>query len=159
MAKKVSKKPQRNGPSKKVPAKKAAAAKKPPAKGGARPVNTGRGPTPAEVGADLVALFNAGKMDEPCQKYWAPDIECIEGMGMSFKGRKAVEAKNAEWMRTHVIHAAKAEALFVGATGFAVKFSMDVEDTANNQRIQMDEVGVYTVKNGKIIREEFMYGG
>jgi ketosteroid isomerase-like protein len=25
------------------------------------------------------------------------------------------------------------------------------------KRMQMDEIGVYTVKNGKIVREEFFY--
>lgn len=150
MAKKTAKKV-----AKKAPGKKPAAQ---PAKGGGKMISTGKGPTPAEIGADLVALFNAGKYDEPCAKYWSPGIESIEGMGMSFSGRKAVNAKNTEWYRTHKIHAASAEGLYVGATGFAVKFRMDVEDTTNNQRIKMEEVGVYTVKNGKIIREEFMYG-
>jgi SnoaL-like domain len=162
MAKKTSKKPAPKTSAPKKTAKKKPAAAKAKAGGGGgggvKPVTTGKGATPAQIGADLVALFNAGKFDEPSNKYWAKDIESIEGVGMSFKGRKAVDAKNEEWMRTNKIHSASADALFVGATGFAVKFRMDVENTATGQRIPMEEVGVYTVMNGKIIREEFMYG-
>lgn len=124
---------------------------------GPKKISTGKGATPAQIGADLVALYNAGKHDEPCRKYWSPQIESIEGIGLGWKGKAAVEAKNAEWMKTHIIHATKAEGLYVGSTGFAVRFSMDVEDTTNGSRFNMGEVGVYTVKNGKIVREEFMY--
>ena len=35
---------------------------------------------------------------------------------------------------------------------------MDVEDTTNGSRVLMEEVGVYQIQNGKIVREEFMYG-
>lgn len=122
-------------------------------------VSTGSGASPMELGQQLVALFNQGKADAWIAKVWAPSVESIEGVGMNmgWRGTKAVNAKNSEWMKTHVIHGARAEGPFVGSTGFAVKFAMDVEDTTTGQRISMEEVGVYTVVKGKIAREEFMY--
>ena len=39
----------------------------------------------------------------------------------------------------------------------ALIFDMDVTNKESGQRMQMREVGVYTVKNGKILREEFFY--
>ncbi|MBL8763499.1 MAG: nuclear transport factor 2 family protein [Phycisphaerae bacterium] len=124
-------------------------------------VKTGRGPGAAEIGASLVSMFNAGKLEAIEKKWWSPAIESIEGVGvaMSWKGEQAVRAKGAEWMASHRIHGASAEGPYVGATGFAVKLRMDVEDTKTGQRTMMEEVGVYTVMNGKIVREEFMYGG
>ena len=53
---------------------------------------------------------------------------------------------------------ASAEGPFVGAQGFAIKFKMDVEELNTGTRRVSEEVGVYTVNNGKIVREEFMYG-
>jgi ketosteroid isomerase-like protein len=38
-----------------------------------------------------------------------------------------------------------------------VRFTMDVTPKATGQRMSMDEVGIYTVKNGKIIEERFCY--
>jgi len=35
---------------------------------------------------------------------------------------------------------------------------MEVRDKASGATRTMKEVGVYTVRNGKIVREEFMYG-
>ncbi|MBL9032603.1 MAG: nuclear transport factor 2 family protein [Phycisphaerae bacterium] len=125
-----------------------------------REVKTGKGATPAEIGADLVSMFNAGHFKEIEEKWWGKDVVSVEGVGVSmeWRGRKAVEAKNAGWLETHTIHGASAEGPYVGATGFAVKFRMDVEDRSTGERTMMEEVGVYTIERGKIVREEFMYG-
>ncbi|MBC7975998.1 MAG: nuclear transport factor 2 family protein, partial [Myxococcales bacterium] len=40
---------------------------------------------------------------------------------------------------------------------FAVRFNYDVTHKPSSKRIQMDEVALYTVKDGKIVREEFFY--
>jgi len=140
--------------SKKAPAK---AAKKPPANVG-RPVATGKGATPADIGVDLVNSFNAGNHNDVGPKWWAKDIVSIEGVGMAWNGRKAVDAKNAEWDRENEMVGASAEGPFVGATGFAVKFHVDVRNRDTGQVSPMHEIGVYTIKNGKIAVEEFMYG-
>ena len=42
---------------------------------------------------------------------------------------------------------------------FAVRFTFDVTNKPSGQRMTMDEVGLFTVKNGKIAREEFFYTG
>lgn len=160
MAKK-NKKPARK-PAPKKPARKAA--KKTAKKGGGsalapRPISTGKGLSPMEIGTNLVRMFNAGQWAEIEEMFWSPKVVSIEGFGVSmgWHGEKAVRAKGEEWVRTHNIHSASAEGPYVGATGFAVKFTMDVEDTTSGKRMNMVEVGVYSVLNGKIVQEEFMY--
>jgi len=37
-----------------------------------------------------------------------------------------------------------------------VRFDIDVTDKASKKRMQMSEVGIYIVKDGKSIREEFL---
>jgi hypothetical protein len=66
--------------------------------------------------------------------------------------------KAAWWVSSHTLHGASAEGPYIGATGFAVKFRVDVTENASGKRLLMEEVGVYTVENGKIVREEFMGG-
>lgn len=124
------------------------------------PVSTGSGPSPMEIGQDLVARFNAGQMGGEIEdRWWSPDITSVEGVGvaMAWSGREKVEEKNRAWVETHTVHGASAEGPYVGASGFAVKFRIDVEDKTTGKREMMEEVGVYTVQNGKIVREEFMY--
>ena len=45
---------------------------------------------------------------------------------------------------------------FVAHDRFVVQYDIDVTDKSSKKRIQMSEVGVYTVKDGKIVREEFL---
>jgi hypothetical protein len=42
---------------------------------------------------------------------------------------------------------------------FAVRFTYDITNKPSGQRMTMDEIGLFTVKNGKITREEFFYTG
>lgn len=176
MAKKTSKKPAAKSskkpagkPAKKSASKKAAKASAKPAKaapakkGGAMPamteVSTGKGPSPREIGTAVAAAFNQGKGDEVAQSYWSSDIASIEGSGQAFHGKASAIAKGEGWSKAHTVLGAAAEGPYVGATGFALKFRMHVRVNATGQEIHMDEVGVYTVRDGKIIAEEFMYGG
>lgn len=166
MAKKAAKKTVKKASGKK-PAKKAAKkpAKKSAGKSGGlspvRSIGTGKGATVLDLGKDFVQMFNAGTADH---KIWdalfAKNWTSIEGfgVGMLFDGRKAVEAKCAEWLATHDIHGASCEGPFCGSTGFAVKLNMDVTDKNSGQRMVMQEIAFYTVQGGKIIQEEFCYG-
>ena len=40
---------------------------------------------------------------------------------------------------------------------FVVHFVMDVTPKATRERTQLNEVALYTVANGKIVQEEFLY--
>lgn len=125
-----------------------------------KPVSSGKGATPAEIGAAVVAHLNSGAMsDTPLwDKFWSDAIESIEGSGMGWAGRKAMEAKCAEFMGENEILGCRATGPFVGATGFAVHIEIELKPKGG-EVMQMKEVAVYTVKNGKVVREEFMYAG
>ena len=47
-------------------------------------------------------------------------------------------------------------ATFVGHDRFVVQYDADVTDKKSKERQQLSEVGVYTAKDGKIVREEFL---
>ncbi len=161
-AKKSSSKPSRKAAARKTAPKKAG--KKPARKTIAAPagpeqVSTGKGATVREIASDLVAMFNSGKADAAGPKWWSNDITSIEGLGMAWHGRKSVDEKNSGWYQQNEILGGSAEGPFVGATGFAVKFKIHVRERATGKESHMEEVGVYTVRDGKVICEEFMYGG
>lgn len=145
-------------PSPKRPAPKRTAAKKPAARSAALPktITTGRGPSAAEIGTDFVALVNLGKSDEVIGKWYHPEILSVEGDGMWWKGMKGIEEKWTWWSSNNEVHSMSAEGPFVGATGFTVRYAMSFTPKGKD-RAEMTEVGVYTVQDGKIVREEYMY--
>jgi hypothetical protein len=149
-AKKKSAKPAKK---RSAPRKKAGASMAP------KPVKTGPGATPLAIAKEFAALIRAGKSDEVEKKWLAPGIESVEGVGASlaWTGKKAVLAKYRGWEADHEIHSMKLEGPWVGATGFALRFQLEATQLSTGQRIAMEEVAVYTVRNGKVVREEFHF--
>ncbi len=81
-------------------------------------------------------------------------------MPAEMRGIDKIRGKNQWWFDNNEVHSAKVEGPFPHNDRFAVKFHYDVtpkDGPMKGKRMQMDEVGVYTVKNGKIVREEFFY--
>ena len=58
----------------------------------------------------------------------------------------------------HEIHSVEVEGPYVNGNQFVVRFTMDVTPKGG-QRMQKDEMGVYTLADGKIVEERFFYGG
>lgn len=158
VAKKNTKKPAAKKPAKKTAKKASAKASK-----STEPklIKRGRGPDVAEIGAAVVAGVNAGKPEHALwDKYWSPKVVSVEGgeQPMMWNGRAAMEGKGEWFYGAFNVHGVSAEGPYIGGNQFSIKFRMEVEEKATGQRTRSEEIGVYTVENGKIVREEFMYG-
>jgi hypothetical protein len=114
-----------------------------------------------KVADELVKLCSAGKFMEAMALY-GPDIVSVEaaappGQSREAKGLDAVKAKAEWWNANHEVHSAKVEGPLVAGSHFAVTFKMDVTFKPQNKRSQMEEIAIYQVADGKIVREEFFY--
>ena len=112
------------------------------------------------IAADFVAMANAGDFAAIGEKYWADNvvsIEAMEGPMARVEGIDAVRGKGEWWEGAHEVHSASAEGSYVNGDQFAVRFLMDVTQKESGQRMQMDEIGLYTLKDGKIVEERFYY--
>ena len=72
------------------------------------------------------------------------------------RGKEGVRGKIDWWVNAMQVHSFKASEPFVAHDRFVVQYDADVTDKGSTKRFQLSEVGVYTVKNGKIVREEFL---
>jgi hypothetical protein len=92
-----------------------------------KPVKTGSGPAPIEVAQAVAALLRSGKAEEVETKWLAPSLESVEGVGasMAWSGKRAVLAKYRAWEADHDVHGMTVDGPWVGATGFALRFSVD----------------------------------
>jgi SnoaL-like domain len=115
--------------------------------------------TTQDIAHDLVALCKAGKFDEAGEKYWADDVVSVEAAGDDAvsKGKAAARGKGEWWSNSHDIHGVEVEGPYVNGEQFAVRFKMDTTFKDTGVRQQMDEVGIYTIRNGKIAEERFFY--
>ena len=115
-----------------------------------------------QIANKLVALCKEGKNREALDTLFADDIVSVEagappGMQRDAKGLTAVKAKSDWWRDNHEIHSAQVTGPWPHDERFVVGFQFDVTNKPSGQRMKMDEVGLYTVKNGKIVKEEFFY--
>ena len=79
------------------------------------------------------------------------------GASLAWSGKKNVLAKYRAWEANNEITAIDIEGPWVGATGFTLKYKIEIAQKATGQRTRMEEIAVYTVQNGKISREEFHF--
>jgi len=118
--------------------------------------------TTAEIAKQLVELCRKGENEKAVELFYSPDIVSVEAGEMpqaprEARGLAAVKKKGEWWRANHTVNSAKASGPFVAVDKFAVGFDYDVTVKATGKQMKMSEVGVYTVSNGKIVHEEFLY--
>jgi ketosteroid isomerase-like protein len=124
-------------------------------------LNKGETPmTTAELAKDFTELLKQGNDEAAAAKYNADDIvsyEAMEGPMAVCHGKEAIKQKGDWWRDNHEVHGGSVEGPFVNGDQFAVRFKYDITPKATGERVVVDEVGVYTVKGGKISEERFFY--
>ena len=89
-----------------------------------------------------------------CKKYLSQS--CIDFYEYERK-KTPIREKNIWWSENQEVHSALIEGPFVNGDRFSVKFKYDVTNKKNGKRMNMAEIGMYTVRNDKIVKEEFFY--
>lgn len=113
----------------------------------------------------LVELCKTGQNVQAIEELYASDAASVEAFDMgdmprTQTGTEAIKGKNVWWLENHEVHGGDIKGPFQhGDDRFAVIFNIDVTFKPSGQRQQFEEVGIYTVADGKIAREEFFYQG
>ena len=114
-----------------------------------------------EVAKKVVELVRKQAWHEALDTLYDKDIVSVEassqaGESPEKRGIDQVRGKTDWWVDKMQIHSFNVTGPFVAHDRFVVQYDVDVTDKDSKKRMQMSEVGVYTVKNGKIVREEFL---
>ncbi|MBY0423943.1 MAG: hypothetical protein K2Q06_16690 [Parvularculaceae bacterium] len=116
-----------------------------------------------DVATKLLDHCRNGTESDGLKTLYAADCVSIEaaspgGGDVTARGIDAIKGKHDWWNNAHTVHAGSVEGPFIhGADRFGLIFSMDVTDKESKRRMQMKELAIYTVAQGKIVREEFFY--
>ena len=112
------------------------------------------------VARQFIDLCNQGKNFDVMRTMYAPDIVSVEGDGRETSGQAPVIRKSEQWAADKTVNRQTIQGpFFNGPDQFAVHFTHEVTPAATGQRITLEEVGVYTVKDDKITREQFFFEG
>ncbi len=108
-----------------------------------------------QIAIDFVKLL-IEEDAQGCQAYWSDDIVSLEpqeGEMARTEGRTALLAKHAWWENNAKMHSTSRDGPYVFGGQFAIRFTMAV--TFGGERTKSSEIGLYTVKEGKIAEERF----
>lgn len=122
-----------------------------------------------QVAIRLHELCNKGQYHEAMQELYADNARHVEAMempGSPYKrvteGKPALLKMSEHWMKTNTVHSASCGMPMVNGDQFVCEMKMDVtcgDGPMAGQRMEMQEVCLYTVSNGKIAEAKFFYGG
>ncbi len=115
-----------------------------------------------EVAKELVAGCRENRTRENLDRLYAPDAVSVEAMdmgsGRESQGLDAIKGKHDWWENTMEFLGGDVEGPFAFPPDrFAVYFTMKTRNKETGETGEGKEVGVYEVKDGRIIREEFYY--
>ena len=114
-----------------------------------------------QVGQKVVELVRKQAWHEALDTLYDKDVVSVEARTMDGSSPETggigdLREKVDWWLNAMEVHSFEANGPFVAHDRFVVQYDADVTDKKSKQRRQLSEVGVYTVKNGKIVREEFL---
>ncbi|UNK48523.1 nuclear transport factor 2 family protein [Lysobacter sp. S4-A87] len=116
-----------------------------------------------QVAARLVELCRAGKFDEAQRELYADDAVSIEPEGLpagalgNVKGLAAIQVKSQRFHDSvETFHGVSCSDAVVAGNWFSVAMGVDATFKGMG-RVDMREICVYRVRNGKIVHEQFFY--
>jgi len=114
-----------------------------------------------EVAEKLVSWCKEGDFETPYQHLYSPEIVSIENDGTSegglVKGFDGLQKKGEWWKENFEVHNTTVSEPIVADNWFSVRFEMDTTHKPSGTRSTTSEIGVYQVKEGKIVKEQFFY--
>jgi len=119
-------------------------------------LSTGGKMNTTEVAKKVVELVRKQAWYEALDQLYDKDIVSVEATAEEMRGKEEVRGKIDWWVNAMEVHSFKASAPFVANDRFVVQYDAQVTEKESKQQRQISEVGVYTVENGKIVREEFL---
>ena len=108
-----------------------------------------------EVAEKVVELVRQQAWYKALDTLYDKDIVSVEasaseGESAEKRGIDQVRGKIDWWLNAMEVHSFTAKGPFVAHDRFVVQYDADVTEKNSKKRFQLSEVGVYTVKNGKI---------
>ena len=115
------------------------------------------------IAEKYMELCNEGKHFDFMRAFYGPEMVSVEADGKEYVGKQAVIHKSEVFQGNNTIESQDLRGpFFLGDAGansgqFGVYALYEYTPKAGGERHRHEEVGVYTVKNDIVTREEFFY--
>jgi hypothetical protein len=109
------------------------------------------------IALKLQELVSAQQFRQARQELYANDVASVEAEGKTYNGLQALEAKHDQWHASiETVYQVIASHPLVNGQFFAIAFTWDMTYKGQS-RHAWHEIGIFQVRDGKVIRETFFY--
>jgi len=110
-----------------------------------------------DVAHGLVDFCRRGEFDAATEEFYSSDITSIEPHGdpLESHGIEEVRKKSEWWANTFDVHGVTVTGPYINGDQFTVRFEIDATNKASGERMMLDEIAVYSVRNDKVVYERF----
>ncbi|GAC1514294.1 MAG: hypothetical protein NVS1B4_01620 [Gemmatimonadaceae bacterium] len=115
------------------------------------------------VAQELVNLCRAGRYKDAVNTLYSEKVVSIEPVGnetmpAEMRGIDSVRKKTDWWESNHEVHSQEVDGPFMGGEDeFAVHFSYVTTFKPTGERRTMNEMALYKLADGKVVKEQFFY--
>ena len=114
--------------------------------------------TPTEIANKLVAYCRKGEFQECYKELYSPEIISVENDGSSVKGFEEMAEKGKQWNAgIKEFHSSETGDPIVSGNYFSLPMKMSITYQGADAPVNFEEICVYQVKDGKVVREQFFY--
>ena len=114
----------------------------------------------AKIASRLVELCRRGDYEAAQTELFADDAVSIEPDSTpetTVRGRAGLAEKSKMFAETFEVHGGVVSDPVVGGAFFSCAMTADVTEKKSGARMKLEEICVYEVRGGKIVREQFFY--
>lgn len=117
--------------------------------------------TTKELADQFISLCKAGKFDQVYRDLYSTDAKSIEPVGSpggTVQGMDAILKKGKEWnAQVEAVHSSEISDAIVAEQYFACTMKMKLTMKGAPAPMDMEEICLYLVEDGKIVSEQFFY--
>jgi ketosteroid isomerase-like protein len=112
-----------------------------------------------EIANRLVELCRQGQNVQAIDELYHEDVVSVEADGepLEVKGKSAVRGKTEWWGQTFDVLSGSVSDPLVAANHFSVMMATNTRHKQTGEESQMEEICIYEVNDGKIVKEQFFY--
>ncbi len=114
--------------------------------------------TTRKIAERLVELIRRQRFIEAIEELYAPDVSSRENCEPTVRGYDAVLANNRRWVETMKIERFEVPNFYVDGDAIVIEMDSDFTHAETGEEFHSEQVGVYKVRDGKVVSSRFYYG-
>ena len=111
-----------------------------------------------EIAERLVELIRGQQFVQAVEELYAPGVSSRENCEPPVSGYGAVLENNRRWVKTMKVQRFEVPGYWVDDDTIIIEMDSDFTHAATGEEFHSEQIGVYEVRDGKIISSRFYYG-